>query len=177
MRIAFTGKREHGKTTCAEFTGIATCLHFTSAMRSAIYRGLCDTGLIAEHEDFFGKRKHPIIARVYQLVGEYERSKDPDIFVKVLCNQIDRGFSENGSLTIDDVRFVNEEKALRERGFVIVRVVRPGYVSGDGRDPNHITETAMDAIEPDYTIVNDKDLDKLQREVEYVVSAIEIRGK
>ena len=177
MRLAFTGKREHGKTTCAEFTGITTCLHHTTAMRSALYTGLRSVGLIADHEDLFGKMKHPLIARIYQLLGEYERAKDPDIFVKVLCNQIDKAYVENGSLAVDDVRFPNEANALRARGFVIVRVVRPGYISSDGRDPNHITETEMDLIEPDYTIINDGDLRKLRSEVEYVVSAIEVRGK
>ena len=45
-------------------------------------------------------------------------------------------------------------------GAVTIKVVRPGVSIGDG----HISETAMDLYDYDYTVVNDLDLDYLKLE-------------
>lgn len=52
-------------------------------------------------------------------------------------------------IVIDDCRFLNEAKAVSEVGGHIVRIVRPGYGEGDG----HASETEMDGIIVDHTIV------------------------
>jgi len=50
---------------------------------------------------------------------------------------------------------------LRNHGFKIVRVIRPGYVHENGRDPNHKSELEMAGIKVDATIVNDGTLSDL----------------
>ena len=53
-----------------------------------------------------------------------------------------------------DVRFENEAEAIRKHDGIIIRVVRPGVVS-DG----HASETEMDKIAVNCTILNDEGLD------------------
>jgi hypothetical protein len=63
---------------------------------------------------------------------------------------------------ITDLRFLNEEKALRDEGYIIIRVVDP-------RKPivtAHQSEKEVGLIKEDYLIVNDGTLDDLQRKVD-----------
>lgn len=61
---------------------------------------------------------------------------------------------EVGALVcVTDVRFPNEVAAIRERGGVVFRVVRPGVAAANG----HVSEHALDAI-PLPAIVNDGSL-------------------
>lgn len=56
-------------------------------------------------------------------------------------------------IVIPDVRFVNETEMLREKGFVIIQIHRPIGRPID-RDPNHVTETALDNFDYDHVIQN-----------------------
>jgi hypothetical protein len=51
-----------------------------------------------------------------------------------------------------DLRFPDEANAVRDMGGLIVRIERPGLeaIAASG----HASETALDAIKPDLTIVN-----------------------
>lgn len=78
------------------------------------------------------------------------------------------------SVVITDVRFQNEVDAVFAVGerevcdqAAIVRITRPGV----GPVNNHISETAIDDITPDYEIINDSTPEELQRKlVEYAES-------
>lgn len=59
----------------------------------------------------------------------------------------------NGDTVFSDVRFPNEVAAIRERGGKIVRITRPGVGPVNG----HASETAIDDIKADFTIVNDRE--------------------
>jgi hypothetical protein len=57
---------------------------------------------------------------------------------------------EGGKYVVDDGRFLNEEKALREKGAVIIRINRPGRC-GD----NHESEQYIKKIKADLEFIND----------------------
>jgi hypothetical protein len=59
----------------------------------------------------------------------------------------------------DDTRFLNEAAALRERGFLIVRIVRPSL--GESTDM-HPSEVEQASILSDYTIYNVGSIDGLR---------------
>lgn len=83
---------------------------------------------------------------------------------------IDSTLSDCGeNAIISDVRFPNEAKAIRDRGGIIIKVVRPGCGGNDG----HASETSVNAIEGDYTIVNDRSLFELLNKVLDVVDDID----
>ena len=64
-----------------------------------------------------------------------------------------------GPVVISDVRFPNEAARISRLGGVLARVYRPDLVSTD----THISELALDDLQPDYGIVNDGTLDDLHR--------------
>ncbi len=63
---------------------------------------------------------------------------------------------------ITDVRFPNEAQAIRDAGGIILKVVRPSL--GVPTD-EHPSETSVDLIEPDFTLVNEGTLEDLARAV------------
>jgi len=87
-----------------------------------------------------------------------------DIWPTVLWARIDRlkaeGFTK---FCITDVRFPNEAKEIRDRGGVIVKVIRPG-VETDAHS-EHVSEALIDTIVPDYVIHNDANLGDLAGKV------------
>lgn len=64
-------------------------------------------------------------------------------------------------VVIADLRFLNEEKALREAGAIIVRIINPNRVDTDAIS-QHRSETEMDQIIPDFTVVNDGTIEDLR---------------
>lgn len=86
----------------------------------------------------------------------------------VWVNALFADYTEDKQWVITDVRFPNEFKAIKEKGGIVIRVVRPhGYT-----DPNtgehkeiplsyHPSETALDEHEFDYIIENKGSLSEL----------------
>lgn len=157
IRLAFTGHLKAGKTTCAKIVDPDVQLHFTSPMKKALMRVLLDMGLPSAvvYRHLYGE-KTEWSRKLMQAFGNYARSVDPDVFVRPVCKQIDSKIGKEMNVTIDDVRFLNEARALRERGFLVVKIERPGF-EGDG-DP---TEIEIDEIRLDYIIPNTKTIEEL----------------
>ena len=97
---------------------------------------------------------------VLQQLGQSVKSMDRLFWVRWLLNDIDAGKYGDGPFVTDDCRFVYEADALRDRGFVIVRVMTPlktrmqRYELTYGRVPtetemNHPSETEVQNIEWD----------------------------
>lgn len=61
------------------------------------------------------------------------------------------------NVVTDDVRFPNEEEALRRMGGVLIKVIRPNWTI----DESHPSERAISKLTPDFTIVNGGTLDEL----------------
>lgn len=78
---------------------------------------------------------------------------DLDFWVKVGMNKAYGLVMQDKMVVNDDTRFLNEADALRRLGFAIVRIERPGTVSGD-----HPSEVEQDSIQADYVLRNDGDL-------------------
>jgi hypothetical protein len=82
-------------------------------------------------------------------------------------SKFDDGHISNGgnlesNWIISDMRFENEYEAIRQKGGITVRVVRPSYRGNIGA--THISETALDHKEVDYVIWNVGDLHELKIE-------------
>ncbi|MBP2232561.1 hypothetical protein J2847_005890 [Azospirillum agricola] len=69
----------------------------------------------------------------------------PDLWVSAWAKRAGQGL-----VVADDVRFVNECSAVRALGGFVIRVERPGIVSGV-----HLSEQEMSRIGPDCTFQND----------------------
>lgn len=74
------------------------------------------------------------------------------------------------NVVISDVRFPNEIDFVRSAGGVIIRVKR-------GEDPTpeklatlHVSETAWNSYEPDYTVTNDGTIDELKEKIKLTLT-------
>ena len=73
------------------------------------------------------------------------------------------------SLAFTDVRFANEAELITRHGGILVRVARPSLPA----NPNpHVSETALDDYEEDYTLVNDGSLADLRVAVDSLVAKL-----
>ncbi|MFI8263692.1 hypothetical protein [Streptomyces sp. NPDC085665] len=99
------------------------------------------------------KVEYPEVRRTLQRLGEAVRTHDPDYWVRLALARLDTAEAWNLPVVITDVRHVNEVTALRSRGALVVRVVRPGDQLG-GEAGQHVTETALAEFPADVTIPN-----------------------
>ena len=76
------------------------------------------------------------------------------------------GFRESSNWVITDVRFNNEVEAIKEKGGLLIRVVR-----GDGDTGNHPSEIALDNYAGfDYRIENNSSLEHLSIVVKEILT-------
>lgn len=175
LRIAFTGIAGSGKTTAArvlenEFgfrrTSIATPVKIlTGLIMHTIDDFIGWTPSWTEGEPWTAravddaKRDNPGIRSLLQVVGTdigremYGR----DVWVNQVSETLDR--SSLPRIVVDDLRFPNEADVLRESDFIIIRLERDEHdwtagAAGDRsmRIAGHVSEIAMQEIEPDYTV-------------------------
>lgn len=67
-----------------------------------------------------------------------------------------------GNYVVSDVRYLNEAKAIRELGGIILRIERPALKL---EKSDHASEMEMDKIIPDHVIVGKEGVVKLQEQV------------
>ncbi|MFE5159142.1 hypothetical protein ACFRNT_11520 [Streptomyces sp. NPDC056697] len=103
------------------------------------------------------------VRRLLQQLGHSIRTLDEDFWLRQALKTADEASERTGlPCVITDVRYPNEVAALRERGWHLVYIDRPGVEQLD-----HPSErlTWPDA---DYVIHNDSDLSHFLREVEWL---------
>lgn len=112
-------------------------------------------------------KQNPEVRRLLQVMGT-EVGRDiiaPNVWVDIAMRKV----HATGRYVFTDVRFPNESTAIaRERG-TLVRVRRQGFEPVNG----HSSETAVDHVEPHFTIYNDGSLERLAGAVNVMLSAID----
>ncbi|QBZ73335.1 deoxynucleoside monophosphate kinase [Streptomyces phage RemusLoopin] len=112
----------------------------------------------------YAKDTYPEVRRLLQNIGQTVRLHDEDFWVRLALRKVDAADSWNLPVVITDVRYENEAMALRQRGFALVRVTRPG--AGAGENAGHKSETELDYVHTDLTIGNTGTLDDLNKIVD-----------
>lgn len=90
------------------------------------------------------------------------------IWVDQAMTHVDLALNSGALVCVTDVRFPNEVAAIRERGGIVFRVVRPGVTAPNG----HISEHALDAV-PLPAICNDGSLADLASQVRLLITGKE----
>lgn len=174
MRVlVISGKAGHGKDTVAGFLkdGLEADGNSVLVVHYAdLLKYVC--------KSFFGwnGEKDKAGRSLLQHVGtDVIRARDENFWVRFVA-EILLFFSDAWDFVlIPDCRFPNEIEFLKEMGFDVthLRVVRENFHSAlTAEQQEHPSETALDAIEANYTILNDGTMDDLMRSVSELLTAL-----
>jgi hypothetical protein len=112
------------------------------------------------------KDEYPEVRRTLQHIGQGMRDTvDEDLWLNVAMDKVD-GYG--GPVVITDVRYRNEADAIRDRGGVLVRVIRPGARPANA----HESETALDRMDTDEVVRNVAGLEELREKAHFLHLAI-----
>lgn len=115
---------------------------------------------VVEQFGWEAAKRVPEVRRVLQHTGMTIRDQlGADTWVKEVTRLF---YAEDMPIVVTDVRFPNEVAAIRRKGGILVRVVRPGT----GPVNAHASETAVDDIRPDWTFTNDSTIPALHAAVD-----------
>jgi len=174
IKIALTGKMRSGKSAISrmlyEKYGFYYPLSFGNKLKSLA------------HSIFPWVPEEPKPRELYQFMNVM-RNYDEDVWVKHLAKGYECALAvEPAGIVIDDVRQQNELEWAIENGFIVVRVeasddIRKQRIidAGDSYNEdsfNHKTETYVDHLKADYTIVNDGTLIELESKVDEIKAEI-----
>ena len=180
MLIGFTGYAQSGKSTCAEYlskdfgftqVGFADKLReFVERVNPVVFVGedgaqiLRYNDVLSEYGYEMGKKLFPGFRQALIDVGNGARDVfHPDFWVL----ELRKSFKPGVNYSFQDVRFLNEARAIQQFGDgIVIRVVRPG-IGPLSDDPS---ELEMEQITPDYTIENNLSKDILLKNVHYYVT-------
>ena len=94
-----------------------------------------------------------------QDLGMAARRYNPDTWVEFV-----QFLEEDCKLIYTDVRFQNEADYIRNKGGIIVRIVRPGIIA-----QNHESELKQSEIAADIEIVNDGTIEELHNKIRNLI--------
>lgn len=184
MIIGICGHKFSGKSTVANLLHNATCypiVSFADKLKdiTCILSGCTREDL--EDYDFkelvnvpsylkpyCGNAENPTFRAFLQYFGsEVMRSINDNIWID--CTLL----NSEENIIVSDVRFPNEAKAIKERGGIVIKVVRPDVKAED----SHQSETLIDEIGADYLIWNASTLENLVANVDSLVRLLRMNGK
>ena len=158
--VGFTGKAGAGKDTLADY--LVQEHHFIKLSFAGPLKAMMATVGMPEPKDREAKEQ-PLEGfnftwreAAQRLGTEWGRSLDPDIWVKIMENAIQR-FSDEANIVFADVRFENEAAMIRRLGGRILHVT--GRAADLGVNAGHASEAGVAFADGDALIPNGGQLD------------------
>ena len=110
-----------------------------------------------------------------QMVGDWGREKDPDVWINIVDKEIGSSLKEN--LYISDLRYPNEATILKNRGFHLVNIIRDSSQRcnnfGTG-SRDHSSEISLEKYDSwDFVIYNDKSLVEFHQQLDNIINKID----
>ena len=164
--ICLSGKAQNGKDTAAELLkekllskGCKVVItHYADLLKYICKNYFEWNGA----KDLYGRT-------LLQLVGtDIVRKQNPDFWVNFVIDIVKFFPTEWDYVIVPDTRFPNEIKRLKDEGFPVtyIKVIRDGFDNGlSEAQKNHLSETALDDLSPDFIIHNDGSLGLLEERV------------
>lgn len=155
MKLGFVGQMRAGKDTAADYlkkTLGGRILKFADPLYW-IHDHALEVCLLPKEKDRL----------LLQVLGtEWGRTKDPDMWVKILFRRLKKMEEEEnytGNIFVTDVRFENEVNILRENGFKIVQVVSDNRIERGATLETHVSEEFARSFDsPDILLENNHTL-------------------
>ncbi|MGW6061702.1 deoxynucleotide monophosphate kinase family protein [Streptomyces sp. NPDC055189] len=117
---------------------------------------------VVRREGWDTAKRRPEVRRSLQRLGQSVRDQDERFWLRAALAKIDVADRWNLPTVVTDCRYVNEAEALRGRGFLLVRVERPGDHGPSGADQRgHQSETELDDFPADAVLTNGGSLAEL----------------
>nr|QBK85660.1 MAG: deoxynucleotide monophosphate kinase [Marseillevirus LCMAC101] len=165
LRIAFGSHARAGKSEATKYL-VSQYGGKELSMGKAIY----DILSYSQNRCGFSLEKD---RKFLQMVGDWGRNKDPDVWINIVNKEVDLLPTEN--LYISDLRYLNEAKMLKNRGFYLVNIIRGSYINdnfGSG-SREHSSETSLEKYKDwDYLIYNSKSLVEFYQQLDNIVAKI-----
>ncbi|MFE1961345.1 hypothetical protein [Streptomyces sp. NPDC059479] len=114
------------------------------------------------------KRRCPEVRGILQRLGQSVRDQNPDHWLSLAMKKVAVADAWNLPVVMTDVRYVNECEALKARGFVLVRVNRPG-APDLGENGNHVSESELSDYPAELMVSNIGTLADLGRAADRLV--------
>lgn len=90
---------------------------------------------------------------------EWRNMLHQDLWLNIWKRRVRLCLERGAEVVCTDIRFIHEAVALRDLGGVLVRIDRPGSLTGDV----HVSETEMLSLTADYLITNDRGIPALHQ--------------
>lgn len=172
--ICISGKAQNGKDTSAEIFKNEFVIRGHSVLvihQADLLKYIC--------KSFFnwnGEKDEAGRTLLQQVGSNVIRKVEPDFWVDFIVKVT--GFFKDtwDYIIIPDTRFPNELEKLKadDANVFHVRVIRKDFKSPlTEEQQRHPSETALDGIESDFTLINDKGIDDLYGDVVSILNAIE----
>ena len=159
--ICISGKAQHGKDTTANIIK-EKLTHCNYQARVLIVHYADLLKYICKSYFGWNGKKDEYGRQLLQHVGtDIIRKQKPSFWVDFVVNILQFFKDEWDYVIIPDCRFPNEISTIVDNGFdtIHIRVVRDGYVGAlTEEQKQHLSETALDDIKPDYYIANNETL-------------------
>ena len=167
-RLAFAGKKQYGKSTCADYLedeyGLSV-LSFADRLKF----NLIDIGVpvsrLFETKDFATRK-------LMQYYGQVMREEEPEYWLDHVVHAIHEAEEMDvHDFAVDDMRFINEADALHTMGFKLVHVT---CTDDNPFGDTHISETELDYYSAfDYHISAERgDIPKLLEQVDNIMKEL-----
>lgn len=160
--IGLTGRAGAGKSTVAEYLANEWSFdHFAladpiRAMLAALFddAGVPDAFLVERYLKEQPSTLGFSYRHLAQTLGtEWGRSLAPDFWLRIADAKLAEARRQGAHVVISDVRFRNEADWLRERGGVVVCVLRDVGAGEQARD--HVSEHGWAHMDPDHVLINE----------------------
>ena len=162
MKLAFGYKMRSGKDTCVNYLldkyG-GKKITFAKYLYNALHSVQNIFKLPIEKDREF-----------LQIVGDWGRNKDENIFVNLALSECDDN-DPNTNYFCNDLRFLNEFKALKSNGWTCIKIVREITTEKS----SHISEIDLESLKDDewnYIIDNNGTLEELYTKIDTIVDKI-----
>ena len=149
-KICFVGKAGSGKSTLADFMKKEyrfKDLHFAMPVKEIAYK----------YFDATEKNRE-----LLQKIGGLMRTINPLVWVNCMKRSIET--SPHFMLVIDDCRYINEAKMLKELGFTLIKLEGRQWELPE-KQANDASETELEKIMADYILDTSKPLETTQKEL------------
>jgi adenylate kinase family enzyme len=145
LRVAISGKQGSGKSTLSQ--ELVENYGFERISFATKLKEIAMDLFGLSWDQVYGDKKERVLL---QELGAKMREIDSEVWIKYVIRQVEQNRYTN--YVIDDVRYKNEFEALKEAGFVMLRVecvekVRKGRIGENYKNDTHMSETDLDFIE------------------------------